>query len=99
VAGEITGLEVKRAPAHLPLPGLGRESPVIRKFSQVGVVLSVLVSATLGLVSNIVAAYLQERYHLISNPVRLVVVVVIFLVSLAVSIGLSWRGLRQTGES
>lgn len=54
-------------------------------------VLSVVVAATLGLLSNIVAAYLQQRYDLVSNTDRFIIVLFVFLVALLVSIGLAMK--------
>lgn len=46
-------------------------------------VFAVALATILGIVSNIIASYLEERYQLISDPVRLIIVVIVFLVTLA----------------
>lgn len=88
IVEEITTLEARSAPTSLPLS----ESGMIRRTqpSWIGLGLSVIASAILGLASNVVASYLQRRYRLIDDPTRLTVVVLTFLASLTASIGLSW---------
>jgi HEAT repeat protein len=97
VVARLTELEVAALPADLPLPGKS-EVPVVTRLHPISpglIAIGAIVSTILGLVSNIMATYLQERYHLITDPIRLIVVVAVFLVSLAASIGLSWRAARE----
>lgn len=91
VVGKITELEAKASPAHLPLLGSGESSPIAQRSSRIGIALSVLVSAVLGLASNVVAAYLQERYNLITDSLRFSVVLAVFVVSLVVGTMMALR--------
>ena len=91
VVGEITELEAKASPAHLPLLESGEISPITQRSSRIGITLSVLVSAVLGLASNVVAAYLQERYNLITDSLRFSVVLAVFVVSLVVGTMMALR--------
>jgi HEAT repeat protein len=88
IVEEITNIEARSATTDLPLSESAMTQRIQPSWTVIG--LSILVSAILGLASNVVASYLQGRYHLISDPTRLTAVVVTFLVSLIVSIGLSW---------
>jgi len=102
VVARLTELEVAALPADLPLPGKG-EVPVVTRQHHISpglIAIGIIVSTILGLASNIVAAYLQQRYQLISDPVRFAIVLAVFLSSLAVSIGLAWGSGRtsQTEE-
>ena len=60
------------------------------------IALSFLVAAISGIASNILAAYLQEQYQLITDPARIAIVVAVFLVTLACSI---WIALASRKES
>jgi HEAT repeat protein len=55
------------------------------------VALSVLVAAISGIASNILAAYLQVQYELITDPARIAIVVAVFVLTLAGSIWLALR--------
>lgn len=88
----------KTLPADLQL--LEKDEPVVvsqsRKQSSITVILGILASFVLGVASNVAATYFQERYQLISDPVRIVIVGVVMLVSLIAVIIL---GLRSNRES
>lgn len=53
------------------------------------VALGAVIAAVLSLLSNIIAAYLQQRYDLVDNTDRLLVVLLVFFAALFVSIGLA----------
>lgn len=93
VVVQLTLVEVAALPTDLPLPGEGEAvvAPQARPLHPLIIACSVLVAAILSLVSNVVAAYLQERYQLISEPARFAIVLAVFLASLAASIGLALR--------
>lgn len=98
VVSQLTLLEVAALPTNLPLPGEGGavEAPQQRRPSPLIVAVGVLVAATLGLASNIVAAYLQERYQLISDPVRFAIVLGVFLASLVAGVSLALRAGKES---
>jgi uncharacterized membrane protein len=50
------------------------------------VVVGGIVSVVLAVVTNIIAAYLQERFEILSEVGRLVFVIIVFLVSLGAAI-------------
>lgn len=94
VVGQLTLVEVAALPTDLPLleEGGAIVATQARPLSPLIVIFRVLVAAILGLVVNIVAAYLlQERYQLISDPIRFAIVLAVVLASLAASVGLDLR--------
>ena len=96
VVARLTELEVAalgaEPPLFAPAPVGARPSPALP------VVLSILIATLSGLTSNIVAAYLQERYRLISDAGRFGLVVAVFVLTLVASIGLALRR-RGTAEA
>ncbi len=50
------------------------------------VALGIVVSTFLGIVANIVANYLQERFNLIETPGRVLIVLIVFIISLVFNI-------------
>ena len=93
IVARLTELEVAALGAGPPLfartPVEARPSPALL------VVLSTFIAALSGLASNIVAAYLQDRYYLISDAGRFGVVVAVFVLTLIASIGLALRREKQ----
>jgi hypothetical protein len=73
-----------------PLTSGAKQPPA----SSVLIAIGVILSAIFGLVSNVIAAYLQEQYHLISDPMRLLIVFGVLLISLSFSIVVAVRSNR-----
>ena len=97
VVARLTELKVAALGAGPPLftttPVGARPSPALP------IVLSILIAALSGLASNIVAAYLQDRYRLISNVGRFGLVVAVFVLTLVASIWLALRRGEGTAEA
>jgi hypothetical protein len=68
------------------LPQLEKSKYQRRKKVSVLIVLSIIFSTFLGLLSNIVAEYLQQQYDLLINKSRFLIVAIVFTLSLLVSI-------------
>lgn len=58
------------------------------------VVLGIVVSTFLGIVANIVANYLQERFNLIETPGRVLIVLIVFIISLVFNIILGIKSMK-----
>lgn len=71
--------------------------PSRRRFSRsLLIVIGAIAAVVLGVASNIVAAYLQERYNLITDQGRIWIVVIVFVVALVIGILVA---LKQGQES
>ena len=96
IATRLTELEVETSTLDQsmlcegPLTASAKQPPA----SSVLIAIGVILSAMLGLASNVIAAYLQEQYHLISDPVRLLIVFAVLLISLSLSVVVAARSNR-----
>jgi hypothetical protein len=61
----------------------------------VKIIASTVAASVLGIATNIIATYLQERFNLLNNQGRFAVVVVVFLITLAIGI---WLAVNQGKE-
>jgi len=99
VVARLTELEVTALnggpPLFAPVPGKSRPSPMVLA----PVALGILIAALSGLASNILAAYLQERYRLITDTGRFGLVVAVFVLTLVASIWLALRQAKRTTET
>ncbi|MBN1139859.1 MAG: HEAT repeat domain-containing protein [Anaerolineae bacterium] len=89
VTARLTELEVAALGAgplpFIPVPAGTRRSPAL------SIILNILLAALSGLASNVIAAYLQDRYHLITDAGRFGLVAAVFMLTLAGSIWIAWR--------
>lgn len=58
------------------------------------VILGIIVSTFLGIAANIVANYLQERFDLIKTPERILAVLIVFTISLVVTVILGIKSIK-----
>ncbi len=91
VAEQLVKLEIDSLPIDLRVSNnvsaiLGGTEGKIR------LAMGVLLSSILGVTSNIVASYVQYQYHLIDDPTRFAIVLIIFLASLVLSIQIAKSG-------
>jgi HEAT repeat protein len=97
VVARLTELEVEALDGGPPL--FAPESAESRSSPARFIILGTLVAALSGLASNILAAYLQERYRLITDTGRLGLVVTVFVLTLGISIWLALRQEKRTIET